>query len=70
MKVYFCYEYMKANDSRTPTRVKKIFADKNKCFDYLLKKEEKEIERLEKIHGIYNYKKHIEERIHGLEVTE
>lgn len=69
MKVYFCYEYMKANDSMTPLRVKKIFKKRDDCFRYVAKKEAKEINRLSKKYSVDIWE-HCNERIHELEVTE
>lgn len=68
MKVYFCYEHLKSNDSRTPLRVKKIFANRDVCFLYVMKKEAKEIKRLEKFHGVYDAKEHCDELIQETEV--
>ena len=70
MKVYFCYEYQKSNDSRTPLRVKKIFANEECCRSYIYDVQFKEIHRLAQIHENFNCTKFIDERIHELEVTE
>lgn len=70
MKVYFCYEYQKEGDSITPPRVKKIFKDYDKCFEYCKEKETKEMIRLSKVHNGFDMPGYVAEKIHELEVEE